>query len=110
MAISIAGMVRNPGKAVKALSLTPKQLKNIERFQKKLPANAKDSLSKMELPNGGVAVQGVSPGNVPGSYAVYEKQIDAAGDTIQYTKTTYDPAGQIVHVKDKITGEVFRGQ
>ena len=57
------------------------------------------------LPNGGVAAQGLSPGRVPGSSDVYEKQIDATGRTSQYTKTTYDPAGNIVHVKDKITGQ-----
>lgn len=43
------------------------------------------------------------PDRVLGSRAVYEKQVDAAGRTVQYTKTTYDPAGSIPHVKDKIT-------
>ncbi|MCS0588933.1 hypothetical protein ACFQ09_11580 [Massilia norwichensis] len=52
------------------------------------------------------ADQGVSPGKVPGSSALYEKQIDSAGKTIQYTKTTTAPDGAIVHVKDKITGNV----
>ena len=84
------------------------QAKNIERFVKKLPTNAKDSVSTNPLPNGGIAAQATSPGRVPGSSAVYEKQIDSAGKTIQYTKTTNDPAGNIVHVKDKITGEVFK--
>jgi hypothetical protein len=58
-------------------------------------------------PNDGVAVRATSPGRVPGSSAVYEKQIDAAGNTVEYTKTTYDPAGNIVHVKDKLNGGVF---
>jgi hypothetical protein len=43
---------------------------------------------------------------VPGSKAVYEKQVDAAGKTQQYTKTTLDPSGNVVHVKDKINGTV----
>jgi hypothetical protein len=30
----------------------------------------------------------------------------AGGETIQYTKTTIDPAGNVVHVKDKIGGGV----
>jgi hypothetical protein len=59
------------------------------------------------LPNEGVAVQAVSPGRVPGYSAVYKKQIDAAGKTIRYTKTTYDPVGNIVRAKDKINGGVF---
>jgi hypothetical protein len=86
--------------------LTTEQLKNIARFEKKLPANAKNSITTQSLPNGGVAAQATSPGKVPGSSAVYEKQVDVSGNTIQYTKTTYDPAGNIVHVKDKITGGV----
>ena len=93
--------------AAKEVKVTAEQLKNIGRFEKKLPANAKESLSVKPLPNEGVAIQATSPGRVPGSSAVYEKQIDAAGKTIQATKTTYDPAGNIVHVKDKLNGGVF---
>jgi hypothetical protein len=59
------------------------------------------------LPGGGKVFQAEVPGRVPGSRAIYEKQVDAAGRTVQYTKTTYDPAGNIPHVKDKVTGEVF---
>jgi RHS repeat-associated protein len=95
------------GGAAKGIELTATQLKNVERFTQKLPANAKDSLSLKALPNEGVAAQATSPGRVPGSSAVYEKQIDSLGKTTQYTKTTYDPAGNIVHVKDKINGGVF---
>lgn len=43
-----------------------------------------------------------------GSKAVYEKQVDSSGKTIQTTKTTYAPDGTIVHVKDKMPGEEFR--
>lgn len=80
---------------------------NMNRFFKKIPANAKNNVETHALPNGGTAVQATSPGKVPGSKAVYEKQIDSNGTTIQTTKTTYDPEGNIVHVKDKITGEQF---
>jgi hypothetical protein len=52
-------------------------------------------------------VQATSPGKVPGSKAVYEKQIDVNGKTIQYTKTTYDPQDEIVHVKDKINIRIY---
>jgi len=81
------------------------QAKNIERFTKKAPANAKDSVVTHPLPNGGVAAQATSPGRVTGSSAVYEKQIGADGKTINYTKTTYGPDGNIIHVKDKISLE-----
>jgi RHS repeat-associated protein len=87
--------------AATAVELTDEQAKNVARFQGKIPANAKQSLTVGPLPNGGVVVQATSPGKVPGSSAVYEKQIDAAGQTIGVSKTTYDPAGSIVHVKVK---------
>lgn len=76
-----------PGKsagdgAAREVGLTAVQLKNVDRFTKKLPANAKDSVSLKALPNDGVATQAASPGRVPGSSAIYEKQIDSAGKTI----------------------------
>jgi len=113
-ATAVVMAARNPirlGAAAKEAAavteLTAAQLKNVERFMGKVPANAKESFTVRALPNEGVAVQAVSPGRVPGSSAVYEKQIDATGKTIQYAKSTYDPAGNIVHVKDKISGGVF---
>jgi hypothetical protein len=78
------------------------QQKNIVRFKKKIPANARENIEIYFLPNESIAIQATSPGKVPGSKAVYEKQIDINGKTIQYTKTTYNPQGHIVHVKDKI--------
>lgn len=89
------------------VKLTAEQAKNISRFESKVPANARGSVTIRPLPNNGVAAQATSPGRVPGSSAVYEKQIDATGKTVQYTKTTYDPNGDIVHVKDKITGQTI---
>ena len=81
---------------------------NLNRFIKRAPSNAKDKIEVRNLPNGGVAAQATSPAsNIPGSKAVYEKQIDSSGKTIQSTKTTYAPDGKIVHVKDKMTDEEF---
>ncbi|MCP4745552.1 MAG: hypothetical protein GY874_05330 [Desulfobacteraceae bacterium] len=79
----------------------------MKRFNKKIPANSKNNTKTHSLPNDALSVQATSPGKVPGSKAVYEKQIDVAGKTTQYTKTTYDPLGNIVHVKDKINGTTF---
>ncbi|WP_083383873.1 RHS repeat-associated core domain-containing protein [Cupriavidus sp. USMAHM13] len=101
------GIGKGIGATANVLKLNAAQAKNVDRFTSKLPSNAKDSVALKALPNDGVAAQAMSPGRVPGSSAVYEKQIDAAGVTTQYTKTTYDPAGKIVHVKDKITGGVY---
>jgi RHS repeat-associated protein len=102
-----ASGINKLNKVSKTVTPNAAQQKNIDRFQKKIPANAKDNVKTHGLPNDGVAVQATSPGRVPGSKAVYEKQIDAAGKTTQYTKTTYGPKGEIVHVKDKINGGVY---
>lgn len=90
-------------KAGEEVVVNAAQAKNLKRFVDKIPANSKDNVALKELPNGGVAAQATSPGRVPGSSAVYEKQIDSSGVTVQYTKTTYDQNGAIVHVKDKLT-------
>ncbi len=78
-----------------------KLTKNLKRFKKKLPANAGPVRIK-NLPGGGKAFQADSAAaNIPGSYATYQKQVDAMGNTLNYTKTTYAPDGSIVHVKQK---------
>lgn len=107
--IPLGRLVGEAGAAIKGgIELTAEQAKNVERFASKLPANAKETVTLKELPNGGVAAQGTSAGRVPGSSAVYEKQIDSTGKTVQYTKTTYGPAGNVVNVKDKITGSEYK--
>ena len=93
--------------AAKGIAPTAEQLANLARFEKKLPANATPT-KIFDLPSGGKAFQANSPSkNIPGSFAQYEKQVDAAGNTLQYTKTTFGPNGEIIHVKDKIGGGVF---
>ena len=41
------------------------------------------------------------PGNVPGSSAVYQKLVDAAGQTKEMIKTTLDAMGEVIHIKRK---------
>jgi len=57
------------------------------------------SVEPME--DGSYIVKITKPGNVPGSKAIYYKIIDYAGSTVRVYKETYDPAGNLVHVKDK---------
>lgn len=45
--------------------------------------------------------QSKKPGNVPGSYAIYYKEVDANGKTIKVYKDTYDHKGNFVHRKIK---------
>ena len=82
--------------------LTEAQRSNLERFNGKF----RKDLAETEihnLPSGGKAYQKDVPAtNIPGSKAVYEKQVSPEGQTINYTKTTYDSSGNIVHVKDKL--------
>jgi hypothetical protein len=51
--------------------------------------------------NGNFMVRMTKPGNVPGSKAVYHKEIDVAGNTVGVFKRTYDPNGNLIHVKNK---------
>jgi hypothetical protein len=57
------------------------------------------SVDPME--NGSCVVRMTKPGNVPGSKAIYYKVIDNNGNTTRVYKETYDPAGNLVHVKEK---------
>jgi hypothetical protein len=83
-------------------NLTPDQARNFSRFQKKLPKGAKPAEVHLR-PGGGMKFAAEVPGKVPGSKAVYEKIVDAQGQTIRYTKTTFDPQGNVVHVKTKFS-------
>ena len=81
---------------------------NFQRFVNNLPAQA-ETPTTIEFGDGSVAFQAKVPAtNIPGSYAVYEKQVDAYGNTTQFTITTYAPDGSIVYVKNKLTGEVLK--
>jgi hypothetical protein len=80
--------------------VTPNQAANLARFEKKLPAGAEET-SLTRLADGSITMEAKVPGRVPGSYALYTKTIDEAGNTITYTKTTVAPDGSVVHVKEK---------
>ena len=92
----LAGLLRG------TVKLNPVQAKSLARFLKKIPANAKDSVKISKTPEGNVKFTATSPGKVPGSRAVYDKHVDATGKAVKYEKTTLDPSGKTVHVKDKL--------
>ncbi|SMC88220.1 hypothetical protein, partial [Papillibacter cinnamivorans] len=64
-------------------------------------SNSYIDFSVEPMENGSYMVKMTKPGNVPGSKASYYKVIDYNGNTIRVYKETYDPAGNLVHVKDK---------
>jgi hypothetical protein len=88
-------------------ALNEAQASNFKRFEKKLPAGSEPPT--LHQVNNGVAFKGEVPGRVPGSKAVYEKVVDAEGNSLAYTKTTYTPNGSIVHIKDKIDDSIIMG-
>lgn len=95
-----AAALANP-RTVQVLNTAGTVLSNFSRFVSKVPANAKSSALMEKLENGTYRFTATSAGNVPGSRAIYEKTVDAAGRTIGYIKTTIAPDGSIVHIKDK---------
>ena len=88
------------GRAVAAEALSESQRNNLQRFEAKLPKKAGPTLIEA-LPGNSVAFEAVVPGRVPGSRAVYRKTVDHDGTTIAYTKVSIDPAGTVIHIKDK---------
>jgi LysM repeat protein len=75
---------------------------NYGRFAKDMPVNAKSSSSWKLLDDGNYLFEATSPAtNIPGSKAVYQKWVNAQGETIKMLKTTYAPDGSIVHIKPK---------
>jgi hypothetical protein len=75
---------------------------NFKRFIKSLPANAKNNVTIQAFDDGSYLFTGKSPGRVPGSYALYQKGVNAEGKTVSAVKTTIDPEGVVVSVKDKL--------
>ncbi len=101
-----AAAAANPEKTGQVLQgasqLPQKVLENFKRFANKVPQNARSNAGLDTTANGGYRFTATSAGNVPGSRAVYQKIVDAGGKTIGYLKTTIDPNGNIVHVKNKM--------
>ena len=52
--------------------------------------------------NGATNIQGLNPGKVPRSYAVYYNIFNRNGKIVLSRKTTVDPNGKIVHDKNKL--------
>ncbi len=83
--------------------LNEAQKANLKRFLKKAPANSKPPQLRV-LGNGNVQISIESPGKVPGSRAIYVKEIDSTGTTVKMYKVTRDPQFNLVHNKNKMPG------
>ncbi len=82
--------------------LNPKIQENLSRFKSRLSVANRKNVTVTKNANGTYTFNSTVPGKVPGSKAVYSKTVDSKGTTISVTKSTFDPKGNIVHVKDKL--------
>ena len=81
---------------------TPEASKSIKKFFKDKTTNHYDGFYVLKQNDGSYLAIADNPGKVPGSHAVYVKEVSASGDTIKVYKTTYDNKGNIAHTKDKL--------
>lgn len=82
--------------------VTPAVSVNIKRFFKNKTTNHYKGFYVLKFNNNSYLVVADNPGKVPGSHAIYVKEISSDGETIKVYKTTYDNKGVIAHTKDKL--------
>lgn len=87
--------------ALSSVSSLPKEIQGSAKSFFKGGSNHYDKFSVEKLSDGNYQIKMENPGKVPGSKAVYYKIVDPEGHTIRVYKETYDPNGNLVHVKEK---------
>jgi len=91
----------NKAAAIKSVDELPADIQPKVKNFFKGGSNSYTDFSVNPMKDGSYVVKMTKPGNVPGSKAIYYKVIDSQGNTIRVYKETYNPAGKLVHVKDK---------
>jgi hypothetical protein len=87
--------------ALKAVDKLPSNIKsNVKSFFKG-GSNKYTNSTVERMSNGNYLAKMTKPGDVPGSKAIYYKEISPNGTTIKVYKNTFDPAGNLVHTKPK---------
>jgi len=87
--------------ALKAVDDLPSNIQsNVKSFFKG-GSNKYTDFTVEKMPNGNYMAKMTKPGDVPGSKAIYYKEISLDGTTIKVYKDTFDPAGNLVHTKPK---------
>lgn len=81
---------------------TPEASAGIHKFFKYKTTNHYDGFYVLKQNDGSYLAVADNPGKVPGSHAVYVKEVSPTGDTTKVYKTTYDNKGNIAHTKDKL--------
>ena len=87
--------------ALGSVSSFPKGIQGSAKSFFKGGSNHYDKFSVDKLNDGNYQIKMENPGKVPGSKAVYYKIVDPEGHTVRVYKETYDPNGNLVHVKEK---------
>lgn len=93
--------VETKADALKSIGNLPSNVQSSTKSFFKGGSNAYTDFTVELMPNGNYMAKMTKPGNVPGSKAVYYKEISSDGTTLKVYKETYDPQGFLVHSKDK---------
>ncbi|OPX44627.1 hypothetical protein CLHUN_16210 [Ruminiclostridium hungatei] len=89
--------------AIKAVDDLPASIReNAKGFFKDKTTNKYTNYIVEQTPDGNYMMQATKPGDVPGSKAIYYKKVSPNGETLDMYKETFDPAGNLVHNKNKI--------
>ncbi|AEK19818.1 hypothetical protein GYY_04735 [Methanococcus maripaludis X1] len=88
--------------AKKAADNLPPEIKDKVYDFYKGGSNKYTEFTVQEMDNGNYLATMTKPGNVPGSYATYYKEISPDGNTVDVYKKTIDPSGNLVHNKNKL--------
>ena len=87
--------------ALGSVSSIPKEIQGSAKSFFKGDSNHYDKFSVEKLSDGNYQIKMENPGKAPGSKAVYYKIVDPEWHTFRVYKDTYDPNGNLVHVKEK---------
>lgn len=88
-------------KALKGITKLPKEIQTQAKSFFKRSSNRYIDYKVLHNKDKTFTIYMTKPGNVPGSKAVYHKVVDENGKLIRDYKSTYDPKGNLIHIKEK---------
>ena len=91
----------NKADALKSVDNLPSNIQSKTKDFFKGASNSYTDFSVKKMENGNYMAEMMKPGDVPGSKAIYYKEIDSGGNTIKVFKETFDPEGNLIHTKNK---------
>lgn len=89
--------------AIKDVDNLPKEIQDsVTKFFKEKATNKYTDFIVEKSSEGNYIMKMTKPGDVPGSKAIYYKKITPDGKTLDVFKESFDPAGNLIHNKNKI--------